>query len=49
MPESDFDNIIYVDVLNETSSRYDRTRAGSSEQTLVVMWSIYSVFFYIIR
>lgn len=42
MPSADLDNVLYWNELDSSDSRYDRTRAGPSDQGLVVMWSIYS-------
>jgi hypothetical protein len=42
MPASDLDNVLYWGELDDTHSRYDRTRVGPSDRGLVIMWSIYS-------
>lgn len=41
MPASDLDNILYWSDVGDLDRR-ERTRAGPSDQGLVVMWSIYS-------
>jgi hypothetical protein len=42
MPASELDNVLYWGELDDTHTRYDRTRAGPSDRGLVIMWSIYS-------
>jgi len=42
MPASDIDNALYWNELDDSTSRYDRTRAGPSDTGLVVMSSVYS-------